>query len=167
MVRATMLEQIEDRRRTVSSGLDKKTQSALGQFFTPQSIAELMADLLTHLDQPKLAVLDAGAGIGSLSASLLEQTLQKSVQKMHLDAFEIDKKLVSDLELTIGLFKKRYDQEEREFTSAVHQKDFVAEAMKAIVAGRDNCYDAAILNPPYKKIHSSSQHRKLLRKVGI
>ena len=163
----TMLNQIEERRRIVSRGLNKNTQSALGQFFTPQSIASFMTGLFTNLDLPELAILDPGAGIGSLSAPVLEQALRKSKGKCYLTAFEVDTGLINELRKTVQIISDLYIKEDRKLTATLHNQDFVVQGVQQILSSRTDRYDCIILNPPYKKINSSSTHRKLLRRAGI
>ena len=45
--------------------------------------------------------------------------------------------------------------------------DFIREGVIKYLTGRYKPVDYAILNPPYRKINSDSDHRHLLRKVGI
>lgn len=47
-------------------------KAELGQFFTPISIAHFMASLFDSRGKKECRLLDAGAGIGSLSAAFLE-----------------------------------------------------------------------------------------------
>ena len=46
-------------------------------------------------------------------------------------------------------------------------EDFVDYAVKQILFENKNSFTHAILNPPYKKISSNSEHRRLLRQAGI
>jgi adenine-specific DNA-methyltransferase len=167
MLRATSLNQIEKRRRAVSGGLDKKTQSSLGQFFTPQPIASFMTSLFTNLDCPELTVLDPGAGIGSLSAAVLERTLKNFRGQCHLTAFEVDAGLIGELRKTVQIFQNLYEEEDRQLAATLRNEDFVVQGVQQAVSSHTDRYDCVILNPPYKKINSSSPHRQLLRRAGI
>ncbi|MHB1542091.1 MAG: N-6 DNA methylase [Steroidobacteraceae bacterium] len=63
---------LESRRRVATKHLDDAHRSRLGQFFTPEPVARFMASLFEQPPRGKhLAILDPGAGIGSLSAALL------------------------------------------------------------------------------------------------
>ena len=163
-----MLQQVDDRRRAVSGLLAKEAKAALGQYFTPQTIAGFMARLFRPTDGESLSILDAGAGIGSLSASLLAETLQTSAATCYLTAFEVDRSLVSHLTETLQAYQELYRVQGKQLTTDICNQDYVEQAVKMVALGNQKPrFDLAILNPPYKKIHSSSQHSKLLRKAGI
>jgi adenine-specific DNA-methyltransferase len=62
-----------------------------GQFFTPQKIAQFMARMFA--ERPSiLKILDAGAGIGSLSAALVVEACQWNPKPsaITITAYEID-----------------------------------------------------------------------------
>jgi adenine-specific DNA-methyltransferase len=50
---------------------------------------------------------------------------------------------------------------------SIHAQDFIFGAVENIQFNKGERYTHAIINPPYKKISSSSDHRIELRKVGI
>lgn len=91
-----MIIQIEAIRREVSSSLDKDKRSELGQYFTPQSIAGFMASLFDVKVEEPINILDAGAGIGSLSVAFLERLLVSEAE-VSLTAYEIDEELIRTL----------------------------------------------------------------------
>ena len=65
-----MLSAVEQTRLQISEALNPR-KSQLGQFFTPERTAGFMAGLFP--DGREFVVLDAGAGIGSLSAAFLDR----------------------------------------------------------------------------------------------
>ncbi|MBU2549642.1 MAG: Eco57I restriction-modification methylase domain-containing protein [Proteobacteria bacterium] len=113
-------------------------------------------------------LLDAGAGIGSLSAAFLERWNSAGFhfQRVELDAFEIDVSLHSYLYQTFAKYINNPG-----FTLRIHKSDFIYAAADSIsgslFAGPLPQYTHAILNPPYKKIRSDSSHRLALRSVGV
>ena len=140
----------------------------MGQFFTPAPIAAFMAQMFTHTQGEVCRLLDAGAGIGSLSAAFLERCVADgfSYRRIEADLFEIDEdlhpyltKLVEEYQAQLGLL------------AMIRGEDFVKAAAASISGGLfqppQSKYTHAILNPPYKKIHSNSAHRELLRQAGI
>lgn len=141
--------------------LEVSNKKNLAQFFTPNSIAAFMSSLLTfHKD---MQVLDAGAGAGSLSCAVMERALEKELS-VELDAFEIDENLIPELRTALK------DYETRSFGRAkcnIINADFIEEVTFNIQIGNNKLYSHCILNPPYKKISSSSAHRKLLSKLGV
>src|SRR5204863_6975357 len=66
------VEVVEAQRLTLVPVLDDQGQAVRGQYFTPSSIARFMASLFRPRNTRCLRLLDAGAGIGSLSASWVE-----------------------------------------------------------------------------------------------
>jgi len=152
-----MLDQV---RREASGLLDKQRRAELGQYMTPTSIAEFMAGLFSYSDQATL--LDAGAGIGSLSAAFFNQALQEGIS-VQAQVWEIDPALGRHLQDTLDEYVQ-YGQ--GKIQAQFHAADFIEAAIFSIQAGV-HPFTHAILNPPYKKINSASRQRKLLRMVGI
>ena len=68
----------------------------------------------------------------------------------------------------LSLFKKGLEEDKLNLALSVNVQhgDFIEHAVLKILR-RERPYTHAILNPPYKKIHSNSHHRMLLRDVGI
>ncbi|MHB0974784.1 MAG: Eco57I restriction-modification methylase domain-containing protein [Acidobacteriaceae bacterium] len=150
-------------RREVSAKLDRKQRSALGQFMTPTNVADFMAGLFPPI-KGNVRLLDAGAGIGSLSAAFLERWAREGQGLGHVDvtAYEIDPVLRARLADTLAHYAVAYS-----VTSEIVDADFIEDAVNRIQFQDVQRFTHAILNPPYKKINSQSRHRHLLRQVGI
>jgi len=142
-------------RLTVSTQLDSKQRSVLGQFFTPSPIAHFMAGRFCLTDQMKL--LDAGAGVGMLSAAFLSRAAQEG-KACSIEAWEIDPQLRPHLKETLRSLCRDF---------RIHARDFIEDAVLQLFSGVGQRFTHAILNPPYKKINSASHHRLMLRKAGI
>jgi len=86
-------------RARVSTRLDRAHRAQLGQFLTPSSVARYMASLFRQDAGGECRLLDAGAGIGSLSAAFLERWADGgfSFKRVAVDAFEIDEGLCPEL----------------------------------------------------------------------
>jgi adenine-specific DNA-methyltransferase len=112
-------------------------------------------------------LLDAGAGIGSLSAAFVDRWRSGGLRfrRIELDAFEIDGSLHTQLAQTLSKYRSET------FRVEAHCDDFIHVAVDALSGGLFSNtlprYSHAILNPPYKKINSASPHRLALRRVGI
>ena len=149
-----------------------KKKNHLGQFFTPAPIAEFMAQMFL-ISEASVHLLDAGAGIGSLSAAFVDYVCtQKQVpKKFTITAYEIDASLTPLLENTLKACRSKCEQLGIHFSYKVINEDFVKAAEPALrqdmFSPPVKKFNYAILNPPYKKIQSSSEHRKLLRRLGI
>ena len=150
----------------------KKKKNHLGQFFTPAPIAEFMAQMF-RISEASVHLLDAGAGIGSLSAAFVDYVCtQKQVpKKFSITAYEIDASLTPFLENTLKACRSKCEQKGIHFSYKVINEDFVKAATSALrqdlFSPQVEKFNYAILNPPYKKIQSASEHRKLLRRLGI
>ena len=127
-----------------------------------------MAKLFVQTTDDNCHLLDAGAGIGSLSAAFLERLISGDIafKNIEIDAFEIDKTLLPDLTLTIEEYNGHLD-----IKQTIRNDDFIVAAVDSLCGNLFvkalPSYTYAILNPPYKKIRSNSTHRFLLRQAGI
>jgi len=163
-----LLSDIEQSRLTVSKTADPKRKSQLGQFFTPAAIARFMAGLFTQRTRTNCRLLDAGAGIGSLSAAFLERWASGGFdfQRVEVNAFEVDNSLHPYLIQTLEEYRQYLN-----VVPTIRGDDFVHAAVDSLFGGLFTevlpRYTHAILNPPYKKIRSNSTHRSALRRVGI
>lgn len=88
----TLVEGVNYFRLDASRRLDAKQRGELGQFFTPPSVARFMASMF-ETRSPSVRLLDAGAGVGSLSTAFVAEALgwKKSPEKISVTAYEIDK----------------------------------------------------------------------------
>lgn len=163
------LETIDQQRQAVSKLIPAKQKSNLGQFMTPSLIADFMASLFSHAPCNEIRLLDAGAGIGSLTASFIEEFNQREQQPNSIKSttYEIDPVMRKHLATTLSECGKVCNISEIVFSSELHSDDFIELTSQLILNGNPQRFTHAILNPPYKKINSASQHRKDLRTVGI
>jgi adenine-specific DNA-methyltransferase len=138
--------------------LNPERKAELGQFMTPESVAKFMAGLFSQRTGA-IRLLDAGAGVGSLTAAFLNQW---GADDVCAATYEIDGTLACYLRETLrGYANGRFE-------ATVIDRDFIQDAVYRITMGRKGAgFTHAILNPPYKKINNDSQHRALLRVVGL
>ena len=168
----SLLEEVELRRQQTTRALDPKERSALGQFFTPLSVARDMARLFSPLPA-HIRVLEAGAGVGSLLSALLEEGVDrgKPLASFEVDAYEVDPQVAEQLKLTLSACSSFAAGHGVSFEGRVHQGDFIDHAARILDGGlfREKAvrFTHAILNPPYKKLNSSSDARLTLRRLGI
>jgi adenine-specific DNA-methyltransferase len=103
---------IEQIRIEANGQLDPERKVKLGQFMTPGPVADFMASLFSGAACP-VRLLDAGAGIGSLSLAFLKRWASASIT-----AYEIDATMLSYLRETFA----PYD-------ATIIDKDFIQEAV--------------------------------------
>jgi len=156
--------------------LDPNQQKEFSQYFTPLSVARYMASLFS-INKTKLNILDPGAGIGILSAALIDRIIKndKSVRKINLTLFETDETLIPQLEQTLNLCELKCEQSGFELEFFINNTDFIEAGTESVkteiqlftITDFMTRFDLIIMNPPYKKILSSSKTRQLLRSINI
>ena len=158
--------------------LDPFRQKELAQFFTPLPIASLMASFF-NLDEAitNLNILDPGAGVGILSAALIDKIVNNkfNIKTIGLAAFETDDSLIPQLKNTIELCKLKCKEVDIKLTAKIINDDFIKNAVDSIKSEKQlfqithfiDRFDFIIMNPPYKKIHSTSKHRIFLHSINI
>lgn len=144
----------------------------LGQFFTPTPVADFMASLF-ELPSDEIHLLDAGAGEGALTEAFVRRTCSQSQRPRRLTvvAYELDDRVLGRLQQTMARCEALCTHNGIDFVSEIRPSDFIEAALEFV---RDDLFrsaqcpfNAALLNPPYKKINSDSRTRRLLREAGI
>ncbi|MBL8155335.1 MAG: Eco57I restriction-modification methylase domain-containing protein [Anaerolineae bacterium] len=124
-----------------------KPDKALGQFFTPLTVARFMAGLVTR-ESGFTRVLDAGAGLGILSCAVCE-ALEGDIA---LEAYEVDGAMADALETTLAYAQQWMDACGRRLTYRVIRQDFILTHGEALVRPTAAPFDLVIANPPYFKL---------------
>lgn len=175
MSQLVFAETAEYYRIDASNKLDPKKRSDLGQFMTPAPIARYMASLFQNMEGD-IRLLDAGAGVGSLTAAFVERLKKNDFDARSIDftCYEIDPILLVYLENTLKEavseslnlnYSADYRLRANDFIDCeehIQQRDIF------LVSSQEReGFTHAILNPPYKKINAKSSHRLALRKAGL
>ncbi len=157
-------EDVDSVRLVVGKNTSSEHKANLGQFMTPSSTASFMASLFSKSLVGKCRLVDAGAGIGSLSAAFLDRWAsgEFGFSDVSLTAYEFDPIMRDYLKETLGAFEAR-----NSVKFEVVDGDFIEHAVLSLKGQKPKTFTHAILNPPYKKIGTDSRHRLILRKVGI
>ncbi len=169
-----LLDTVDFLRLDATRKLDTDRKSDLGQFFTPASVAHLLASLF-ECTSPAITLLDAGAGVGSLFSAYVAHLCEKDTppEHIHVVAYEIDEILLGYLQETLHLCQKVCEQANIQFTGEIVQKDFLADGVELLAgtlfapASERPAFTCALLNPPYRKIQTNSTERKLLQRIGV
>lgn len=151
---------IDQRRIQIASETPAFRKSELGQFMTPMNIANFMASLFSPLGNKVIHLLDPGSGIGSLAAAFALRAHYEKCKSLEAEIWEIDSSLQAPLIETLVECQNSFQESNIPFKFFIRTEDFVH-------ANPDKTVTHAILNPPYKKISSNSEHRKALRQAGI
>jgi tRNA1(Val) A37 N6-methylase TrmN6 len=161
-----LLEQVESVRLDVGRQIPQERKSRLGQFMTPATVARFMAAQFAPSTLQTCRLLDAGAGVGSLSSAFLGRWAAGGFdfRQAEVSAYEVDDGLRKHLVQTLDSFAATLP-----LTVNIVAGDFIEHAatLLRLPLLRGAGFTHAILNPPYKKINSNSPHRLLLRQVGI
>lgn len=153
----------EARRIARGARLADATRTKLGQFFTPAPAATLIASLADLPTTGSRRVLDAGAGVGSLTAALVARAAAEAPDlKLHLSTFEVDPAVNTDLAATLAECAATHP-----VTVDQHADDFLAWGAEQLRTASEPAFDVAILNPPYRKIRADSPERALLDPAGV
>ncbi len=157
-----MLQQLDTAdsvRREVAPRTAQKHKAEFGQFMTPSSVARFMASLFPPSTLQTCRLLDAGAGVGALSCAFLDRwvTAGFGFESIEATAYEIDEKLRGHLAQHLAGYSRVIPR--------IIAGDYIEQATAEGL--QDRGYTHVILNPPYKKINSRSEHRLALRSVGI
>jgi adenine-specific DNA-methyltransferase len=163
--------------------LDDARRSEQGQYFTPPEVARFMASMFS--DPPEqVMLLDAGAGVGALTAAFVEDCFRQDEKddgtlayartfpkEISVTLYENDEQLLGYLQTTLAHCGERCAAHGVAFTETILQDDFIGAASLALSTPLFSAgpygYNRAILNPPYKKINTRSSHRQWLRSAGI
>jgi adenine-specific DNA-methyltransferase len=170
-----MLERIEKRRRELISQLHSDTKEANGQFMTPAVIARFMADMFDPPCLDDIRLLDPGAGSGALVFAFLEMLIQRGriPTSVEVVAYEIDNLLAERLRANLEMAAEEFRSIDWHLEFALREEDFISSAANLInpnlMQGSADFspFTHVIMNPPYRKLPASSNHRSLLDSVGF
>ncbi len=147
-------------------------QGELGQFLTAEPVAEFMASMFGTLPKT-VRLLDAGAGAGALTQAFVSRICEGNdeVEAIEVSLYELDLKIIDPLAAAMRECQRRCTQVGIRFKSTIHPTDFIqdmsARLVRGMFVGNVPRFDAAIANPPYRKISANSSERQALRTVGI
>jgi len=170
---STLMERVEARRVMAAIQTDRARRAEMGQFFTPSGVALTMAGMFRQGDEP-IELLDAGAGVGSLTAAFVAQMMgwDSKPSAVSVTAFEKDRALTDHLEATLIDCRNACAQLGITLTYRLRRVDFLADSARFFGNGELYSYDApqfshAILNPPYMKVKTESATWRVLKSMGI
>lgn len=166
-----LLQRVDSYRIDAFGRADADRRSQLGQYATPPGVAAYMASLFDG-GRETVRLLDAGAGVGSLTAAYVADAVARPGKPSEIiaTAFELDPEFAHYLRTTLRDCDRHCQDAHVRFRGAVEETDFIEAAVGLLrqeMFRPVQLYDAAILNPPYRKINTDPETRSLLRAVGI
>ena len=145
--------------------------ASLGQYFTPKTVAGLIAENFSESKTTTLKILDPGAGSGILSCMLCENIAGWKRKPNHIEliAYEIDKSLIPILKKSFGYLKSWLNHKNISLSFSIYDSDFVLEnadilnksLQQSLFDKKDfEGFDLIVANPPYFKISKSDPRAK-------
>lgn len=150
----------------------RERQEELGQFLTAPPVADFMAAMFGTLPRT-VRLLDAGAGAGALTSAFVSRCCENRdrVHTIEATLYELDGEILDKLAATMRQCGRRCDEAGIRFTFTILADDFIQVMSSRLAGGLFGApppeFDAAIANPPYRKISTGSGERRALRSVGV
>jgi len=151
---------------------DKKP---LGQYLTPEPVANFMAEMLTPKTE-HLKILDPGAGTGILSCAAIQSLVEGKIKpnRIELVAYEVDKTILPYLAESLEYAKQWLAKKNIKFTYEIRSDDFILDNSSRSNGNldlfenkknREEKYDYIICNPPYFKLHKNDSRAKAVSHI--
>lgn len=162
----------EARRREVSEALDPKHRVKFGQYFTPAPAADFLVSLAAPVGagaSEEIRVLDAGAGTGSLTASVVTRILRdRPSARIRLTVCELDQRLSPPLTATLADCVEAVRASGGSMEVDFAWGDFTAWATEDVrlFGERRGPFDLVVMNPPYRKLAAKSRERGAVAEVA-
>ncbi|MDP2982982.1 MAG: Eco57I restriction-modification methylase domain-containing protein [Candidatus Latescibacter sp.] len=143
-----------------------------GHFGTPVAVAEFMALLFKEIPSGKIRLLDAGAGVGILTAAVCDRIASfgepRTVQAV---LYEKEPALIPFLHETMLRAKNVLNKQGHGFEYRIYNEDFILSNSPCgndLFTGDNSVsgpFDMVIMNPPYGKILKDSPHARVMGHV--
>jgi len=136
-----------------------------GQVFTPVGVCRYMAGLFTRIPE-RGRLLDAGAGIGSLTTAFCERVLaMPPPQRIEITLYESDPALLPLLEENMRHCRSALAAAGHDLCFTIRNEDFILKSRgrreQRMLFDDDDAadeFDVVIMNPPYFKTGAVSAH---------
>ena len=157
------------------AALEADYRSGMGQFLTPPPVAGLLAGMFESA-VGDVRLLDAGAGVGTLTAAFVEEVLgrEERPRSLHLTAWEAEAEFIGKLRQVLEECVEAGRAAGVPTSYVLNHGDMLKDG--AALLDEDDLFKGprvrrgfthAIMNPPYRKINMDSEARSLLRRAGL
>ncbi|WP_243167214.1 Eco57I restriction-modification methylase domain-containing protein [Acetobacterium malicum] len=165
---ASLLDKIINKTDDYLATKSKTERKKIGQFFTSKETAVFMASLFDIPLRASISICDPGAGIGILSAALIERLVNESnVEEINLVCYENDAETAQILEENLSLISK---QIAINFKYEIVISNYITSQnanFNKIRCSDHICreFDLIIGNPPYQKVSKDAQEALQMKEV--
>jgi adenine-specific DNA-methyltransferase len=144
--------------------LDQARRAELGQFMTAADVASFIATFFDISSEP-VRLLDPGAGVGSLAAAVAERFHRDAGTFVSVTAVELDDHLAPRLASTLTDIEKTFGAA----TELVRDNfiDWGSDRAAGFAAIGFEPFDLVVMNPPYRKIATTSPERLRVSGLGV
>lgn len=150
----------------VNDILDENLRGKLGQFMSPSAVSTLLANMFENVSGTH-RLLDAGAGVGSLTAAFVERVKNDAIS-IDSTCFELSNIMTQYLLDTLKHCSKTCEAHDVQWNYTIVEDDFIQNSVELLLNNADaQRYNKAILNPPYLKISTNSTERTAVRKIDF
>lgn len=161
------IDYVENNTAEYIKGMTRSERKLIGQFFTPNGIAEHMGNLMVYAKE-EVTILDAGAGSGILSAALVDKILLDGCIKIiHLDLYENNGDILPLLSSNFEYIKQELSETGISLDFRIFNENFIVSnqfAWSGLTPDHKK-YDVVIANPPYKKIGKNDPEAAVMRDI--
>jgi len=151
---------VAEQQRRFDASTQPDARKERGHFGTPTAVADFMAGMFRDIPPGRLRVLDPGAGVGTLSASLCQRLLREgwNVTDVYFELWENDRHLEPRLRNTMEVCKDTLVRAGYRMDFAIRTEDFVLEHAQPTLFNQAVAepFDLVITNPPYFKLRKDS-----------
>ena len=147
------------------STVTKARRKSLGQFFTPMPIADYMGNMAQFRGEI-VHILDPGAGSGILTASIIDNLIERNVTRFAIDLYENDDAVIPILERNMQMLQENIFNRNMTFEYRIIKKNFILENQfiwTGMLSAEE--YDVVICNPPYRKIGKDALEALAMRDI--
>ncbi|MED3957665.1 Eco57I restriction-modification methylase domain-containing protein [Priestia aryabhattai] len=139
------------------------------QYFTPMKISYYMASMFKPIKKKEITFMDAGAGVGNLTAAFIAYVCSWKVKPKKLTVFlnEVDRTIIEELRNNMELCIELCGRNNIDIEIVLKNEDFISSTVKDLKEEKAMLFDYIILNPPYKKLNTNTSDKRLLSSIGI
>lgn len=164
----SLISKVDAIRVAANKSLDQSKKGALGQFFTNAPICLFMSSMFEKISGD-VNLLDPGCGPCSLTSAFTDLAIkQKQITSISAVLYDVEPLIQPYIEQSLKLCSEEATKVGIPSKYKFELRDYILTSVEEMGLFSDGkSYSHCIMNPPYKKIANSSEHRKALRAAGI